>query len=207
MRRATGPNSGPSFSTQPGSSYLIVGELKVLCTCLADLNLFDDTMLFSRTVVVFRMTCVAVHTDGHLAVRIARIRQSRCSMSDCPAQWLFPPATKMAGWCGETCRNPDTLSLNRRPPTQRSFWIQSVAAARFDRIFGKRIALVPDVGGVGSPCARVDTIALALWFPVTRLGSETGRKIHKGFIPGFHRRWRPASLRPKGAPGPGGNIA
>ena len=151
MRRATGPNSGPSFSTQPGSSYLIVGELKVLCTCLADLNLFDDTMLFSRTVVVFRMTCVAVHTDGHLAVRIARIRQSRCSMSDCPAQWLFPPATKMAGWCGETCRNPDTLSLNRRPPTQRSFWIQSVAAARFDRIFGKRIALVPDVGGVGSP--------------------------------------------------------
>ena len=32
--------------------------------------------------------------DGHLAVRIARIRQSGRSMSDCPAQWLSPPATK-----------------------------------------------------------------------------------------------------------------
>ena len=36
--------------------------------------------------------------DGHLAVPIARIRQSGRSMSDCPAQWPSPPATKMSGW-------------------------------------------------------------------------------------------------------------
>ena len=46
--RATGPSSGPSFSTQPGSQYLIVEEPKVLCTRWTESKLSLDTLLVSR---------------------------------------------------------------------------------------------------------------------------------------------------------------
>jgi hypothetical protein len=49
----------------------------------------------------------------------------------------------------ETCRNPDTRSANRRPSNAEILLIQSVAAARLERIFGMRRALVSDWKALG----------------------------------------------------------